>query len=307
MKRLLALLMLLSLCVLTACGGNRVPTSSDSYGSASLESGIDVTVKSQPPETPVTYAVETTVYGDSTFADDGTELAEYHYELPTLKVYREDGSEITEADGPSEEKALTVTAAFGAQFDAWAQATGFADMASIAKDDYTLRMQNQGEWYGCYDEELTYAAYQTEHLISIAAVCYSYTGGAHPNHTELGWIFDLDTGSFISPASLAMDGQSFQEAVTAEIIRQAKIVAQSYQMDPAEYFLGNYESVVADWPSYAVSFNENGMTVSFSPYELACYAAGSQTFTIGYDFLLPYLSDEGLTLLGLAPETAPEQ
>ena len=306
MKQLLALLMLLSLCTLSACGGSSVSASSDSYGAASLESGIDVTVKSQPPETPVKYAVETTVYGDSTYADDGTKLAEYHYELPTLKAYREDGSEITVANGSAEKKALTETAAFDTQFDVWAKAEGFADTAAAAKEDYTWQMQNQGDWFG-YDEELTYAAYQTEHLVSIAAVYYSYTGGAHPNHTELGWTFDLDTGSFISPASLALDGQSFQEAVTAEIIRQAKIVAQSYQMELAEYFLENYESVVADWPSYAVSFNEDGMTVSFSPYELACYAAGSQMFTIGYDFLLPYLSDEGLTLLGLAPETTAEQ
>jgi len=305
MKRLLALLILLSLCTLSACGGGTVSAASDS-GAASLESGTDVAVKSQPPETPVTYAVETTVYGDSTYADDGTKLAEYHYELPTLKAYREDNSEITEANGPSEEKALAKTAAFDAQFDVWAKAEGFADTAAAAQEDYAWQMQNQGEWFG-YDEELTYSAYQTKHLVSIAAVYYSYTGGAHPNHTELGWIFDLDTASFISPASLASDGQNFQEAVTAEIIRQAKIVAQSNQMDPAEYFLENYESVVADWPSYAVSFNEDGMTVSFSPYEMACYAAGSQMFTIGYDFLLPYLSDEGLTLLGLAPETAAKQ
>ena len=51
--------------------------------------------------------------------------------------------------------------------------------------------------------------------------------------------------------------------------------------------------------SYAVSFDEKGMTVVFSPYELACYAAGPQVFHLSLDFLEPYLSDYGRALLGI--------
>ena len=41
------------------------------------------------------------------------------------------------------------------------------------------------------------------------------------------------------------------------------------------------------------------MTVIFSPYEMACYAAGPQKFALNMDFLEPYLGDYGRTLLGV--------
>ena len=41
------------------------------------------------------------------------------------------------------------------------------------------------------------------------------------------------------------------------------------------------------------------MTVTFAPYELGCYAAGTHSFTVSYAFLEPYLSEYGCRLLGL--------
>ena len=32
----------------------------------------------------------------------------------------------------------------------------------------------------------------------------------------------------------------------------------------------DYQDIAANWSSYAVSFNEEGVTVAFSPYEIAC-------------------------------------
>ena len=56
---------------------------------------------------------------------------------------------------------------------------------------------------------------------------------------------------------------------------------------------------MAEWSSYAVSFDETGMTVGFSPYELAAYAAGPQVFHLAYETLLPHLGQHGRALLGL--------
>ena len=47
-----------------------------------------------------------------------------------------------------------------------------------------------------------------------------------------------------------------------------------------------------------MNFDEEGMTVTFAPYEIACYAAGTQEFRLDRDFLGQYLSAEGLRLLG---------
>ena len=48
-----------------------------------------------------------------------------------------------------------------------------------------------------------------------------------------------------------------------------------------------------------MSFDEEGMEVIFSPYELAPYAAGPQSFRLSYDWLEPHLSAHGRVLLGL--------
>ena len=42
------------------------------------------------------------------------------------------------------------------------------------------------------------------------------------------------------------------------------------------------------------------MTVAFSPYELAAYAAGAQIYHLSYEELMPYLSPHGMELLGLS-------
>ena len=70
-------------------------------------------------------------------------------------------------------------------------------------------------------------------------------------------------------------------------------------MQPKEFFWEDYQDTLANWSNYPVSFDEEGMTVGFSPYELACYAAGPQVFQIPYAELRDCLSEQGRALLGV--------
>ena len=73
-------------------------------------------------------------------------------------------------------------------------------------------------------------------------------------------------------------------------------------MDPeilAGYSEG-YESTVAQWNTRSVCFGEDGMTVTFSEYELGPYALGTQTFTIQYGECMDALGQGGQVKLGLA-------
>ncbi len=88
--------------------------------------------------------------------------------------------------------------------------------------------------------------------------------------------------------------------MTEELIRQAEVRAERADTEPQRYYWEDYEEILSNWASYAVSFDAEGMTVSFSPYELASYAAGAQTFQVDYSLLEPLLSEEGAELLGLA-------
>ncbi len=100
--------------------------------------------------------------------------------------------------------------------------------------------------------------------------------------------------------------------MTEEIIRQADARAtENGFASPTEMYWEDYQSIAAQWPDYAVTFSDEGMTVVFSAYGMASYAAGEQTFVLDRDFLEPYLSEDGRLLLNIsknmedAAKTAP--
>ena len=169
----------------------------------------------------------------------------------------------------------------------------------MAREERVWRQESGIDWGHAFFTEMTSETYRTEQLVSVAGNYYSYTGGAHPNTVLMAWNFDLETGAFFVPEQLAGDGEAFSKAVSEEIVRQIGETAAEYDLTAAEMFWENYEEIAAGWSSYAVSFDETGMTVGFSPYELAAYAAGPQVFHLSYDLLAPHLSDYGRAVLGL--------
>ena len=252
-----------------------------------------------PAPEPVHFTVETREWTDSALAEDGTLLAEYRFTLPVLSVCREDGTEVTAAENAAEQKALEAAAAFNEKFDKWAAAEEFGEIVEAAAEHLAQCREWEMDWVGPYTLDLDCTIYQTEQMVSVSSVYYSFTGGAHPNTYLLGWNFDLDTGEFFDAKALS-DGTALQDHVTEELTRQARCRASEEDMVPEQMFWEDYESIIADWSSYAVSFDESGMTVAFSPYELAAYAAGAQVFTLSYEELAHHLNQRGQQVLGLA-------
>lgn len=253
------------------------------------------------------FVLDSDKQADQCVADDGTELAAYTYTIPVLRVETEDGQILDSAATAAEKQALDVAAAFNADFASWLESTDFPGVLTGAEEDYALRKEDGQDWETPYDEEFTYTFWRSDRLVSIAGEYYSFTGGAHPNTMLLGWNFDLQTGRFLHPTALGADSGEFQTKVAEEIIRQADQRAAENGYAPTTMYWEDYQDIAAQWPDYAVSFTERGMTVTFSAYEMACYAAGAQTFEISLDFLKPYLSEDGRALLGIAdaPQAAP--
>ena len=243
------------------------------------------------------FFVDTAYYGDTARDEDGTELASFSYDLPHMTVMRGE-SALETASTPEEQAALDTAAAFNASFDSWASAEEFSQVVEAARQDRAMYEEWKSEWIGPYTMELTCTVYQTAHLVSTAGTYFSFTGGAHPNTYLLGWNFDLDTGEFFDVKALS-DGTALEDYVTEELIRQARCKAAEADLAPDAFYWEDYESIIAEWSSYAVSFDAGGMIVAFSPYELAAYAAGEQVFTIPYEDLKPHLNQRGLQVLGL--------
>lgn len=166
-------------------------------------------------------------------------------------------------------------------------------LASDAQSDYQACQKKGETWQGAYAEELTFSSWQTEHLISIRAVYYSFTGGPHPNTVLISWNFNLDSGKFMEPTEIAKDSTIFRTAVQNEIIRQMENRAVKENKKPTDIYWEDYAEIAENWADYAVSFSKDGMTIGFSRYEIASYAAGDQVFTVSYEFLRPYLSTSG--------------
>lgn len=290
MEAIIALFLVLS--TLTACAGETV-----------LDVKNALPAMAASPQA-ITYTAQTKTYADTVLDEDGVPLASYSYDMPVLTAVRQDGTAIEEAANEAEEKALAAVDTFNGRFEAWMEEARLEDLAGYAAEDRQWRTENGQTWNEAtvYTENLTCTIYQTEHLVSVSASYDSYTGGAHSNQMLLAWNFDLGTGDFFSAEALAADSQEFSQMVSGEIVRQAGERAAEQSMDPSEMFWTDYQDIAADWSSYAVSFSEDGMTVGYSPYEIACYAAGPQKFHLDYDQLLPYLSDHGKSVLELETE-----
>ena len=251
------------------------------------------------PEEACICTVEMMDWEDSAVDGDGTSLATCRVHMPVLTARRADGTAIETAETEAEARALAAAETFNAQFAAWTLDEEFQELADLAREERAWRQESGIDWGPAFFTEMTSETYQTDRLVSVAGDYYSYTGGAHPNTVLMAWNFDLETGAFFVPEQLAGDGEAFSKAVSEEIVRQIGETAAEYDLTAAEMFWENYAEIAAGWSSYAVSFDETGMTVGFSPYELAAYAAGPQVFHLSYDLLAPHLSDYGRAVLGL--------
>jgi len=249
-------------------------------------------------EEPITYEVELVTYQDAAQAEDGTPLASYCFQLPHLYPVRADGTAVETAETMAETQALAAAEAFNQHFGAWAAAAEFEELTEEAREDLAWRRSEGMDWQSGYTLELTCQVYQTDRLVSVSGLYYSYIeGAAHPNSWQMGWNYDLEQGDFLEPELLSGD-QPLREAVTAELLRQAEQPQEDGSI-PVDQYWEDYEEILANWPTAAVAFDELGMTVIFSPYELAAYGFGPQCFQVGYDYLSPYLDQQGRALLGL--------
>lgn len=255
-----------------------------------------------PSTTPgVVLSVELETYEDTVQDEDGAVLAECSYELPVMKALLGDGSFLEEAGSPEQEKALAAVETFNARFEQWKD-NGHT-LAQTAREDRAFRNEAGLESVP-YTDDLHCTVYQTEQLVSVRGNYYTYTGGAHPNSILMSWNFDVESGEFFEPEILD-EGKDLREFVQGALVEQARRTAAENNMAVGEYFWEDYADTLGEWSSYAVSFDEEGMTVGFSPYELAAYAAGAQVFQLSYEELYPHLGEHGKTLLGLESQEEP--
>ena len=238
---------------------------------------------------------ELTVLIDTDLWEDEGTYAACRYNVPIMTLLRRDRTAVTEEDADIDERnALEVAETFNEAFHRWAEDADFPGLEAAAREDYAFRMDAGIPWEGQYTQELSCQVYQAKRLVSVTGEVYAYTGGAHPNTALVSWNFDLLTGRYFTADALFEDAAPVTEALR----REAEEHAAEYGAAAEEFFFPGWEDTLAEWPeNAAVSFDRAVMTVAYSPYELAPYAAGPQVFTLPLSEVLPHMNAYGLAVL----------
>ena len=262
-----------------------------------------VTTQPPAPETPVglpenlTCEIETEPVADIARAEDGSILAAYNYQLPVMRLYRLNGAPVTEetAANTQEQDAVKIADTFNQAFSQWKAEADFSSLEELARTDYAQKLEEKIKWDNHYEQGLESDVYQTNRFVSISGRFYYYAGGAHPNTVLLGWNYDLEKGAFFYAGQLFQD----TEPVTQELLRMARSQAAELNISPEAFFWEDYADILGAWSerSAVITFDEYYMTVSYSPSEIAAYAAGEQIFSIPRTWLKPYLNAYGEHLL----------
>lgn len=270
MKKMLTLLLALSLFTLAACSNAPTPPAEEESGTWEPFAYSLVIGKE-----PVTH---------QTLADDGTVICSALYDLPSLVAE----GELTDAQQASLD-------AFHAAMDEILAGCEqlYESISADAIEQYSYRDVPGFDWYGPYSDEMTYTAYATPYAVFVDFYGQVYTGGAHPGKGNVCYLFDLEAGEMVSIDDIA-DGAAFRSAVAEEVL------AQIEKDGLAEGYYDDYETTVREQNEIQYFFSENQVTVYFQDYTLGPYAAGYPVFTISAELYRPTLNERGLRLLGYA-------
>lgn len=172
-------------------------------------------------------------------------------------------------------------------------------LAEQAKNVY----DGSGDWVAFFSNVTFNPARVDEKVISLYGKAGIFLGGMHPDSLCVSANYDLATGKALSLSDILVDAAAntaLCEAVNDKLT----------QMKDEYYIYEGFEDVVA--AVYGGVFNEGadpvedfflsstGLTVFFSPYDIAPYASGSILVTI------PYAELEGILKADFFPASLPE-
>lgn len=132
--------------------------------------------------------------------------------------------------------------------------------------------------------------------VSVKLEIMVYTGGAHPNHWPMTWVFDMADGSEVPFERLFPDSEAALAKVSAvcrDVLPQS--LGNMYLPDMLD---AGVAPMVDNFKRFVLT--GEGVAFFFAPYQVAPYAAGEQVVTI------PYAELGGLISPAIASEVTPE-
>ena len=132
-------------------------------------------------------------------------------------------------------------------------------------------------------------AYAAKDVISLSIFREFFaSGAAHPDHGSVGYTVLLPSGKILDAARLFNRRRNWNEFLAGQVFENLAKDARDEGWDLGAHSAADLIKDVADNKHWTIS--PDGLTVFFSPYEVANYASGFHEVTIDWQTLKPYLA-----------------
>lgn len=124
--------------------------------------------------------------------------------------------------------------------------------------------------FGGYEAEITVQkSFQNEQLLSLEAISYLFTGGAHGYGGTSYLNFDSATGALIENKNLFANYAEF-EAFAETKFKEAHDIPENDNINASGFWFENDTFYLPE----SIGFDENNLIFIYNSYEIASYAAG---------------------------------
>ncbi|HEV2915272.1 MAG TPA: DUF3298 domain-containing protein [Pyrinomonadaceae bacterium] len=137
--------------------------------------------------------------------------------------------------------------------------------------------------------------YGDNELLSVSFLESNFTGGVHPNYNYFTVTYDLKNGREVKLSELFKPGAKYLEEVSAYAIKDL----QSRKIPDSDENMGLAQDIFADGATAKAENYQNwnltkkGLMITFDPYQVGPYAAGSQTVIVPYAKLRELAKPDG--------------
>lgn len=178
--------------------------------------------------------------------------------------------------------------------------SGLNGMLEMATDNYSYAVEN-----GVTDMPLEFSSSRTgrveridSRVLSMVYTTYTFTGGVHGSYFDTGYSFDTESGEYVTLDMLSGSADELKAFL-------ADYMMGLYTADKDGYYSARvFADMVTDGDVNAAIaalvrdgswyFNEDGMVIYSTIYELGPYAAGIVDFVIPYSDLAGHIDDKWL-------------
>ena len=253
--------------------------SKDSQNAASAEDGTDgenesdansdIYVTNNPSGAEENTSSKITVTFQETLdeikADDGTVMLRNDVQIPVVSI----------------EGAEDIAEKINADITAYYESFSINETISMAKEDYTASLGEDGWEFRGYDTAVTAKVTRMDDaVISFELVSSSYTGGAHGNYGSIGRNYDVKTGELIRFDELSEDYEAFHATVLDYMVNLAETPSYKDKLfeNPSKADLDSALFRPENW-----IFTLSGISFMIDPYILGPYASGEIYFMLPYE------------------------